>query len=201
MFSDRNIIGALALAVLVGLSGCTVDTHKSDDEKGEKRVEIRTPIGDLKVRNENVQASDTGLTQYPGSRIAPKKNEKDDHKANVDIDTPWFGVKVIAVVLEADDVPTKVLDFYRKDLAKYGKVVECKGGSGHFNPDFKSGDAASQKAELDCDEKNDKSDGVELKTGTRNNQRVAVVEPRGDGSKISLIWVRTRGDEDEEPGH
>src|SRR4051812_27619707 len=90
----RSLVPA-TLALLVGLSACSLHVDK-DDKGKEKRVDINTPFGDLKVRNDNVVAKDTGLPTYPGAQLKPR-NEHDDNKANVNIDSPFFSLKVVAL--------------------------------------------------------------------------------------------------------
>jgi len=122
--------------------------------------------------------------------------KSDDHGGNVVIDTPAFGLKVIAVKYETDDAPEKVLEFYRKELRQYGKkVLECH--PNHDPDDVNVGEVHGKGGELTCDkDNNDKGSTTELKAGTEDNQRVVGVEPRGKGTKFALVYVRVRGDHD-----
>src|SRR3954466_1025880 len=171
----------LLLSLALSVSGCTVRETRRNGDNGDKATEtkgaeITTPFGTLHARNEdNGQA--TGLAIYPGARLL--KEKKDDHGGNVVIDTPVFGLKVVAVKYETDDSPDKVLDFYRTELKKYGhKVLECR--PNHEPDDVVVGDVHKDKRdnELACD-KDDKQSGpvTELKVGTEDNQHVVGVEP------------------------
>src|SRR3954462_8398857 len=192
----------LALFLLTAFStGCVVkeSSHNRDDNGDKatesKGAEISTPFGTLRARNEDNGAA-TGLAIYPGARLL--KEKKDDHGGNVVIDTPVFGLKVVAVKYETDDSPEKVLDFYRTELKKYGhKVLECR--PNHQPDDVVVGDVHKDKRdnELACD-KDDKGSGpvTELKVGTEDNQRVVGVEQKGKSTRFALVYVRVHGDHD-----
>ena len=187
----------LLLSLPLILSGCTVrETSRNDngDKATEtKGAEITTPFGTLRARNED-SGEATGLAVYPGARVLHEKS--DDHGGNVVIDTPAFGLKVVAVKYETDDAPEKVLDFYRKELRQYGKkVLECH--PRHDPDDVSVGDVHGKGGELTCDKEDDpKGNTTELKAGTQDNQRVVGVEPRGKGTKFALVYVRVHGDHD-----
>src|SRR5437899_9834892 len=161
------------LALLAFASGCVVkETSRNRDDNGDKATsskgaEINTPFGTLKARNED-DGKATGLAIYPGARVLKEKD--DDHGGNVVIDTPAFGLKVVAVKYETDDSPEKVLDFYRNELKQFGrKVLECR--PNHEPDDVVVGDVHKNKSdnELTCD-KDDKQSGAvtELKVGTED---------------------------------
>src|SRR6266404_3592928 len=165
-----------AMAATLGISllaGCNIHTRGKDG--GEKNVSIHSPLGALNVRTDEVNPKDTGLSVYPGARLKPESDEHNQGKANVNIDTPWFGVKVVALTYQTDDPQEKVWDYYKKDLSKYGRVLECKPGSPDMNVSSK------EKNDLTCDDK-DKGDhkkgmnihpeDVQLKVGTDDRQRI-----------------------------
>jgi hypothetical protein len=182
--SKAFLLVAAALLYLSALSGCSVNTH--ENEKGKKNdVDIRTPFGSLSVREGHTDVKDTGLALYPGARV--KKDSDDEHQgANVNISSSLFGVKVVAMKFESDDSPDKVLGFYRKEMGKYGKVVDCTGG---FNLNFHR---REKDAEVTCDGHDSGHEyNEELKVGTENNQRILAIKPRGNGSEFALVYVRT----------
>jgi hypothetical protein len=47
--------------------------------------------------------------------------------------------------------------------------------------------------ELTCEDPNGAN--IELKVGTKENQHIVAVEPEGNGSSFSLVYVRTHGKE------
>jgi len=173
-----TLLPVFAAAVLLG--ACDVTVH--DKGQGDKAdVDIHTPIGDLSVRTD-VDSPDSGLAVYPGAR--PLRDEDEGREnADVNIDTPFFALKVVAAKFEADDAPEKVLDFYRNEMKAHGEVTECRG-----NIDFKGRRGDRQAV---CKER-PSSREIQLATGTEEQHRIATVTPRGDGSEFSLVYVQTR---------
>jgi hypothetical protein len=172
-----------ALFCVAAIAGCSVTTHDKDNGK-KNDVDIRTPFGSLSVREGHTDVKDTGLALYPGAR-AKKDFDDEHHSANVDISSSLFGLKVVALKFESDDSSDKVLAFYRKEMGKYGKVIDCNGG---FNLNFHHHD---NDAEVSCNG-HDAGHGYkeELKVGTENNQRILAIKPSGNGSEFTLVYVR-----------
>ncbi len=179
--SGRGPVLALALALILVATGCGLRVEEKTEGK-DKRVDITTPVGELKVRsNEDVAVKDIGLPEYPGAR---RSQDKDKVGAHISIGTALFGIKMVAAEFESDDAPAKVLDFYRPHLAKYGKVTEC-----HGNVDFQEKNGVK---EIQCKQGEDHSDHTELVVGTEERFRVVGVEPRGKGSKIGMAFITLR---------
>jgi len=178
-------------ATLAMLAGCNIHSRK---DGAEKNVSISSPLGGLKVRTDNVDPKDTGLPVYPGARPKP---DTDDNKgkANVNINTPWFGLKVVALTYLTDDPQTKVWDYYKKEMSKYGHVLECKPGSPDMNAE------AKEKGDLACQDKGDHKKGapfdpddIQLKVGTEDRQRIVGFKPSSNGTQFSLVYVVTHGE-------
>lgn len=193
---DLNLRHALVSFVVVALlSGCSVRTTRDEAKNGEKTkdVDIRTPFGSLSVHKGSTDARDTGLAAYPGATIA--KDHGFDHdgegSANVNISSSLFGLKLVVLKYQSSDPPEKVLSFYRKDMARYGKVVDC---TGPISMNFHRHD---QDAPVSCDAHGNSHDNYkqELKVGTENNQRVVAVKPNGSGSEFALVFVRAHGED------
>lgn len=190
----KRLRSVMVLTLACGLAlGCNVQ-HDGKSPDDAKNVEIKSPLGGMKVRTTDVKAEDTGLAVYPNAKQLPN-TEKDEHQANVNIDTPWFGLKVVALKFESADPQQKVWDFYKKDMAQYGRVLECKPGS----PDLEA--KAKDKDELTCNDGDRKKrrnvhagDGDELKVGTENKQRIIALKPRGTGTEITMVLVSVRED-------
>jgi hypothetical protein len=164
---------ALMIAVLP-LAGCSVDVNEHDS--GRRTVDIRTPTGTVSVRT-SVPAEGTGLAVYPNAW--PARGNAHDESADVDVDTAWFGVKVVAAKFETDDDPTKVLAFYRDQMARYAPYVECRGQvRWHRNDRPACRDGSTRE--------------VQLAAGVENRQRIVVVKPlRGGGTEFALVYVST----------
>lgn len=178
------LVGGL---VLLTISGCHVSTHK--DGKNEN-VDIGTPFGSMHVKtNDNVDTAGIGITPYPGAQIA-KKDNKNDGAADVNMSFGTFHLGVKAASLVTADDPDKVLAFYKKDLSKYGDVLECQGRHAVGSPD--------RTAEgLTCDFDNNRSahiewntDGnhnTELRCGSKEHQHIVAVEKKDGQTKIGLV--------------
>jgi hypothetical protein len=173
----------LGLACFVMVTGCSITTHDKGNGKKDD-VDIRTPFGSLSVKEGNSNVKDTGMALYPGAH-EQKDSGDDHHSANVNISSSLFGLKVVAMKFASDDPSDKVLDFYRKEMGKYGKVVDCTGG---FNMNFHHHD---KDAEVTCNnDSHDHDYKEELKVGTENNQRIMAVKPKDNGSEFTLVYVR-----------
>ena len=189
----------VSLLFVATLTACSVNVRDHDDEHGEKNVDIKTPIGSLQVRNE-ANPADTGLSVYPGSHKKEKRSDdSDNHAAHVNISSSLFGVKVVAIEYTSNDQPDKVKAYYRKELGKWGKVLECPAGSGEsvVIPGTDSDSDDSNSKELTCGK--DKGDGktIELKAGTKERQHIVSVKPTDKGTDFALVYVVTRGKEGE----
>ncbi len=183
------------LAAAFALSGCTVSTSHRDghDDGGKgKDVDIKTPFGSLSVREGSMDPKDTGLSPYPGAQLKKSSDHDGDSSANLNISSSIFGMKLAVLKYVTTDAPDKVAGFYRKDLSRYGKVMDCKGNfSMTFHPREKNDNDVS------CNSKD--GDGEykqELKVGTENNQRIVAIKPTSDGSEFVLVYVRAHDDKD-----
>jgi hypothetical protein len=162
--------------LLLPLAACTIDVqHNESGGKGE--VDIRTPVGDVSVRTD-VDRPDTGLPVYPGASLLREGDEPES--ANVNVGAFGFGVKVAAAKYESADSQQAILDFYKDSMKSFGTITECRG-----EVDFRR-DGPVCRARLSTPD-------VQLVAGTRDNQRIVVVKPRGDGSELALVHVQTRG--------
>jgi hypothetical protein len=189
----RNPFVYLSAATILCLAlvGCSVTTHDKGNGKKDD-VDIKTPFGSLSVKEGASDIKDTGLSPYPGARIAKDDDDEHHHSANVNISSSLFGLKVVALKYESNDSSDKVLSFYRKEMGKYGKVIDCTGG---FNMNFHHRD---KDAEVTCDDHSGSEHGYkeELKVGTENNQRVVAIKPKNAGSEFTLVYVRAWGGND-----
>jgi hypothetical protein len=183
-------LAGTTLAAFVFLPACSVNVKK-EPNGSDKQVDIDTLVGGIHV-SKQADASDVGLSVYPGARPKEKGSDGSDKSANVNISGFGLGIKVVALEYESDDAPAKVLSFYRDQLKKYGSVLECH-TSGHFNVNMKSGSHGSKDGsnELSCE--GESGNNVELKAGRKNDQHIVAVQSEGKGSSFSLVYVRTHG--------
>jgi hypothetical protein len=174
---------------LIAFSAVVAEAQNSDNQ--DKNFDVRSSAGDLHV-GADADAHKAGLPLYPGARL--KRDDKNSGAVNLGLLTEAFGFKLVVASYDSDDAPSKVLDFYRDKLKRYGKVLEChsqKQGVDVHNDDDK--DSKGSK-ELKCDGDN-KGPVTELKVGTEDNQHAVSVEPRegGSGSTFAVVYVHARG--------
>jgi hypothetical protein len=190
LHTHRTKLGLAVASLLLVLPACSVNVK--DGKNGENsKVDIQTPVGGIHV-SEEADVRDIGLAVYPGARMKTKQGNGNERSANVNISTGFFALRVIVVEYETDDAPEKVISFYRDQLRKYGKLVEChthKHG-GHAEIDHSD---KSNSDILTCEEQD--GDVLEIKAGTKENQRMASIEPQGKGTSFALLRVQARGND------
>jgi hypothetical protein len=179
---------AAGFAALLLLIAC-VKVQKEENGQ-DKHVDIRTPFGGVHVSND-ADVSDIGLQVYPGARLKEKDSSGDNKSANVNISGFGYGIKVVAMEYQSDDAPAKVLSFYKDKLKKYGSVLECHTSGLHLDMKTDSHGSSNNSSELTCSGEQGKD--VELKVGRKEDQHIVEVEPSGNGSSFSLVYVRTHG--------
>lgn len=191
--SGINVCGAMLMMVavlLLVLPACSVNVNKGEQGE-EKRVDIQTPVGGLHV-SKDADEGDVGLPVYPGARKREKDEEGDEKAANVNISAGRFGLKVVAIEYESNDPPEKLASYYRDQLKKYGKVLECH--TSRHGQNTSTGDDNSN--DLKCEGDNN-GNNIELKVGTKQNQHIVAIEPakNGKGCDFGLVHVQMRGKE------
>ncbi len=187
----RHLACALVLS-----SGLSLSVLAQDSNPQHNHVDIQTDSSSLHL-GDDADAKKIGLPLYPGAKL--KSDDKDNHnQANLALFTEAFGMKLLVASYVSSDSPTKILDFYRDKLKRYGKVLECHtdkhGGDVDVNEDDKKDSKSSGNKELKCDD-NNSGPVTELKVGTEDDQHIVAVDP-GDaakGSTFALVYVHTRG--------
>lgn len=176
---------ALAIAFTIPSFAVQPQKHENGDDK---KLDIRSSAGDLHVGND-ADARKAGLPLYPGSRI--RRDKEDSDALNLGVLTEAFGMKLVVAKYDSDEAPGKIVDYYREQLKKYGKVLECHtrehGGDTHaeINDDEHS-------KQLKCEGDNT-GPVIELKVGSEDNQHVVAVEPKDGHTTFALVYVHTRG--------
>jgi len=180
------IFAAFVLTTL--LAACSI--HVDDKDKDAKKVDIQTPLANLKV-DTSQNSTDNGIPVYPGATPRPAEGDN-QHRANVNISAMGFGVKVIANEYVTPDSSEKVKDFYLDKLKKFGNVLECKGTGGHGD---RHGDWNSNEADKPVTCAGASGPGWELKTGTEHNQHLVAIKPDGTGTSFGTVLVQIHGKE------
>lgn len=181
--ASRTVLSTVAsLTLLFAFAACTVHEQKQAD--GNKKVDIQTPFAQIHVGTDT-DAKDTGLDAYPGAKL--KSDEDDDkHRANIHIGGEDFGLRVVAASYTSDDPPEKIIDFYRKDLKRYGNVLECPKGI--------SENKGHGESELRCADSGEAKPGkLDLAVGVPEKQRIVSVKPSGKGTEFALVYVQLQG--------
>jgi len=175
-----------AALLLLPANRAAAQNTNSDDE--DKNLDIQLHVG------KDADARKVGLPLYAGARL--KHDEENQNRANFALLTGAFGMKLVVVSYDSGDAPSKVIAYYREQLKRYGRVLECRtkesgGNDVHANVHPQGSEDSKQ---LKCDGDN-AGNIVELKVGTQDNQHVVSVEPSetGKGSTFALVYVYTRG--------
>ena len=178
----------LAIASVCFLAACSVQV--SDKDKDKQKVDIQTPIANLKVDTSS-QATNNGIPVYPGATPRDADKNGDKHRANVNIGGLGFGLKVIAAEYVTPDSPEKVKTFYEDKLKQFGDVLVCQGHSG--SDDVSMHGDGDNNDKLTC--KDSHGSGWELKTGTQHDQHIVSIEPEGSGTRFGTVLVQIHGKE------
>lgn len=127
---------------------------------------------------------DIGLPLYPGSR-RHKDKDNDSSAGNFGLWGGGSGFKLVVLKMESDDSPEKIADFYKKALAKYGKVLDCS----HPAPVPPEAAKTAPADQLSCaDDKPDKG-GALFKAGTKQKQHLVAIQPAGRGSLYQILYL------------
>jgi hypothetical protein len=178
-----------ALLLLTLATGCRV--NKSPEEK-HGDVSIATPFGGLSVKTHDDAAiqQGVGLAIYPGAVPVTKTEDGKPDKneaADVNLSFGSFHLGVKALSYQTADAPEKVLAFYRKDMARYGDVIQCH--------DHEPVGTPSRTAQgLTCENDNNNHIKIdasetqqELKAGSKTRQHIVSVKVQDGGSRIELV--------------
>ncbi len=182
-------LAAASILLALGLAGCRIETHKNGDNDD---VHIGTPFGSMHVKTDSAAAlSGLGLTPYPGAAIV-HKDGKDDGAADVNIGFGHFRLGVHALELQTADSQAKVLDFYRRDLGRYGAVLTCRGAETVGTP-------ARTAQGLTCNAQNHEytDSDLQLRSGSPGRQHVVSVKGKDGGTRIALVALEIPGDSGE----
>jgi hypothetical protein len=187
--------GAWAAVVAAGVlaAGCRVDEHKNGDNEN---VKISTPFGGLSVKTNDAAAQNgSGLDVYPGA-VPEKKEKGNDGAADVNLSFGGFHLGVKASSYTTPDAPEKVLAFYRKDMGKFGTVIQCTHDHAVGTP-VRTQDGLTcdhdSKNEVHVNDDDDDANKTELKAGSKQHQHMVEVTAKGTGTKFGLVMLDLPG--------
>ena len=118
--SHKSAKAALALltgsVIATGFAGCRING-------GSKEVQVDSPFG-VHVNTDQTKVANLGLPAYPGARIT--RGDDSHESADVDLGFGEWRLSVRKISYETSDSEEDVAKFYKKALARYGKVLTCK---------------------------------------------------------------------------
>ena len=170
--SPRRSFQAVAGMVLC-LALVAVLPLAAQNTKGEHSAGI--------MASDQVSEQDLGLPFYPGAH-RHKDSSDDSSAAKLGLWGGDSGFKLVVLKLETDDPADKVAAFYRKALAKYGKVLDCSDKASHVK----------SKKELTCDADEPGPGKMVFKSGTRENQHAVGIETSDGHTRFQLVYLEQR---------
>lgn len=185
-------------SLLFLISGCSVQDRKNGQSEN---VQLRTPIGALAVRTNEVHAADLGLPSYPGA-VQTVKHGDDSGSADIDMSFGKWQLHVKAIEYRSGDPGDKIVAFYKNALSQYGDVLTCKdkvavGEPTHTRQGLTCADDHGYHVDMQLDTSHEPLHGktpqisgnVKLLAGSPQDQHIVEVHPSSDGTKFSLVVV------------
>jgi len=178
-----------ALLLLTLLAGC----HVSNRDGKDNDVDLKSPFGSMHIKtNDSVNTAEVGLSVYPGSTAwkddADELKHHDNHSANIDMSFGDFHLGVKATALRSTDSSDKILAFYRKDMARYGDVIECQGTTAIGTPTRTSQGLTCNNDERDHGRIEIGIDNkLELRAGSEQHMHLVEVQSKDGAEKIGLV--------------
>jgi hypothetical protein len=129
----------------------------------------------------DADAKDIGLPLYPESRRHIDK-DSDSPGVNFGLWGGGSGFKLAVLKMESDDSMDKVAEYYRKKLAKYGRVLDCSHATGADNSD-------KNDKQLTCEDNKPEKGGLLFKSGTKADQHIVAIQPAATGSLYQLVHL------------
>lgn len=180
----ERIGGLVVVALAIALTTLPVAEGSPGQQEGKQDKEKK---GSGKsagiVLSQDATAEDVGLPLYPGSQ---RLKESPDESSSVQLGL-WGrsgGFKLVVLKLESADSPAQIAAFYRKALSQYGQVLDCS-----RTPAKPEKARSGQSSALDCEDDEPVAGGFTLKAGAKDRQHVVGVAPKGNHSKIALIYL------------
>jgi hypothetical protein len=194
MVSSRpGAMAGIALAGILALAAFALlgqeKAQKATSKDKELSVTVQGPDTDAGlVVSARATAKEVGLPIYPGS-MPHKDQDKDDDSpaAKLGLWGTSFGFKLVVLKMESKDAPSKVAEYYRRALAKYGTVLDCTNARPQQAKDERS-------KKLTCGDDKPDTGGMLFKAGTSEKQHIVGVQPNGTGAVFQLLYVEARGE-------
>jgi hypothetical protein len=192
VLNPSRVRGAVALtaALVLGAwtAGCRLHVEKGANGE-DKKVQMETPFGGIHVDTDQTTAADLGLPVYPGAELV---RDDDSHKsADVHLGFGEWQLRVRAVSYGTADKQDKVLEFYKKALARYGEVLTCQGNQPLGTPTVTSEGLTcndNKNVHADAGDFHTGGGNLELKAGSERHQHIVGFESPGGGqTRFALV--------------
>jgi hypothetical protein len=184
----------LASAACVLLAGCQVSTNRHGN--GDN-VRMSTPFGSMHIKTDNdANISGIGLTTYPGAVPVKEHDGKDTDAADINLNFGDFHLGVKAASFQSSDSPDKVEAFYRKDMSRFGDIIECRGNATVGQPTRTSQGLTCRDNDPHhhaIHVSDGHNDHPELRAGSPEHQHIVGIEPRDGGTRIGLVALDLPG--------
>jgi hypothetical protein len=186
-------MAGIALAGIMALAAFSLlgqeKAQKATSKDKELSVTVQGPETDAGlIVSASATAKEVGLPIYPGS-MPHKDQDKDNDSpaAKLGLWGTSFGFKLVVLKMESKDAPSKVAEYYRRALAKYGTVLDCTNARPQQAKDERS-------EKLSCGDDKSETGGMLFKAGTSEKQHIVGVQPNGTGAVFQLLYVEARGE-------
>lgn len=140
--------------------------------------------------NRRVSAADLGLPVPPGARLSHGRRSDAAFDLGFALGDKEYRLRGVSYV--TDDAPSRVLNFYRTPLARFGEVLECERGRpvGKLTHS-ESGLTCDSRAEgdLDAEEVPSTADDRELRAGSPEAFHLVAVGESARRTKFVLLFV------------
>lgn len=182
MPKSRLLLAILAAAVC---SATVFAQEKKPDTKNEKHTfRVETDSGRYGAASDKFDPKQLGVAIYPGAKVDERENE--GKGANLSLDWGKNSLRLYVQKYVTSDPADKVLSFYRKELSRFGAVLECRDGKA----------VNAVQSELKCEDDKDHQhhdkehhEGIQLKSGSDRKQHIVGVTPREGGTDFDVAYI------------
>lgn len=173
----------VALASMFCATGLLAQQPQANPDKEKHGFRMQTDSGRYGAGAQRLDPKLLGVGIYPGARV--DERESGGKGADLWLDWGQEGIRLYVEKYVTSDPSEKVVAFYRKQLSRYGVVVECRDGKpvAKVDSDLKCDDDAKEGKD------NAEHKTIELKAGTESRQHVIGVTPREKGTDFQIVYV------------
>jgi hypothetical protein len=168
------------VVVAAAVSSSVAFAQDNDASSTEKhKIVVETDSGRYGVGAKKLDPKQLGVAIYPDAKVAESEaNETKENGGHLFLDWGKDSTHLYVRKYVSSDSAEKIVSFYRKQLSRYGTVLECRGG--------KPVNADAAKAECGDDD-NDKV--IELKAGTEMKQHIVGVTPTAHDTEFAIVYL------------